>query len=64
MTASNDPTTTTPVSPLSVDELQRINAYWRACTYLAAGMIYLLYNPLLKEPLKPEHCQTALKTFQ
>ena len=32
-----------------------MNAYWRACNYLAAGMIYLCRNPLLREPLKPEH---------
>ncbi len=40
---------------LSNDELQKIDAYWRACTYLAAGMIYLRSNPLLREPLKAEH---------
>ena len=32
--------------PLSADELQKIDAYWRACNYLAAGMIYLRDNPL------------------
>ena len=31
--------------PLSADELQKIDAYWRACNYLAAGMIYLRDNP-------------------
>src|SRR5262245_518574 len=39
---------------LSSDELQKIDAYWRACTYLAAGMIYLRGNPLLREPLQAE----------
>jgi len=35
--------------------VQKLNEYWKACCYLAAGMIYLYDNPLLKEPLKPEH---------
>ena len=46
-----------PLNPL---ELQRIDAYWRACNYLALGMIYLQDNPLLKEPLKPEHIKNRL----
>ncbi|HEB77528.1 MAG TPA: phosphoketolase family protein, partial [Methylothermaceae bacterium] len=41
-------------------ELDLIHAYWRACNYLAAGMIYLRDNPLLKEPLKPEHVKQRL----
>jgi xylulose-5-phosphate/fructose-6-phosphate phosphoketolase len=45
---------------LNKGELARIDAYWRASTYLAAGMIYLLDNPLLKEPLKPEHIKNRL----
>jgi xylulose-5-phosphate/fructose-6-phosphate phosphoketolase len=45
---------------LSKDELQNIDAYWRACTYLAAGMIYLRSNPLLREPLKAEHIKQRL----
>jgi xylulose-5-phosphate/fructose-6-phosphate phosphoketolase len=45
---------------LSRDELAKINAYWRACNYLAAGMIYLRENPLLREPLKPAHIKTRL----
>ncbi len=53
-----------PVLPeparLSKNNLDQINAYWRACTYLAAGMIYLQDNPLLKEPLKPEHIKNRL----
>ena len=40
-------------NPLSQEELRQIDAYWRACNYLAVGMIYLRENPLLKEPLKP-----------
>src|SRR5271165_1791236 len=47
-------------SPLSPDELRKTDAYWRACRYLALGMIYLLDNPLLKEPLKPEHIKNRL----
>jgi xylulose-5-phosphate/fructose-6-phosphate phosphoketolase len=39
--------------PLGDDDLRKIDAYWRACNYLAVGMIYLRDNPLLKEPLKP-----------
>jgi xylulose-5-phosphate/fructose-6-phosphate phosphoketolase len=46
--------------PLSTDELRRTDAYWRACNYLAAGMIYLRDNPLLREPLKSEHVKQRL----
>ncbi len=46
--------------PLSADELQKIHAYWRACNYLAVGMIYLRDNPLLKEELKAEHIKYRL----
>ena len=42
-------------TPLSADELRNINTYWRACNYLSLGMIYLRENPLLNEPLRPEH---------
>src|SRR5499427_7610263 len=45
---------------LSREELRRMDAYWRACTYLAAGMIYLRENPLLRGPLKPEHVKQRL----
>src|SRR5271169_225471 len=47
-------------SPLSPEELRKTHAYWRACNYLALGMIYLQANPLLKEPLKPEHIKNRL----
>ena len=46
--------------PLSAEELRRTHAYWRACTYLMLGMIYLQDNPLLKETLKPEHIKNRL----
>ena len=42
-------------APLTAEELSKIDAYWRACKYLALGMIYLQENPLLRESLKPEH---------
>ena len=45
---------------LSADELRKIDAYWRACNYLCAGMIYLRDNPLLREPLRPEHFKNRL----
>ena len=47
-------------SPLSPRNCRNIDAYWRACKYLALGMIYLQDNPLLKEPLKPEHIKNRL----
>ncbi len=46
--------------PLSDEELEKTNAYWRACNYLSAGMIYLCDNPLLREPLKAEHIKQRL----
>ena len=46
--------------PLSEDELDRINAYWRAANYLSVGQIYLLDNPLLREPLEPEDVKPRL----
>ena len=45
---------------LGAEELQRMNAYWRACNYLSAGMLYLCNNPLLRKPLKPEHIKNRL----
>ena len=52
-----------PVSaqrPLSDDEVSRIHAYWRAANYLSVGQIYLMDNPLLRQPLKPEHVKPRL----
>jgi xylulose-5-phosphate/fructose-6-phosphate phosphoketolase len=46
--------------PLSDDELQHINAYWRAANYLSVGQIYLMDNPLLREPLTPEQVKSRL----
>lgn len=45
---------------LSAQELEQMNAYWRAANYLSVGQIYLLDNPLLKEPLKIEHIKPRL----
>lgn len=45
---------------LSKDELKKMDAYWRACNYLAIGQIYLLDNPLLKEPLTIAHVKPRL----
>src|SRR5882762_6396859 len=46
--------------PLAAEELQKIDAYWRAANYLSVGQIYLYDNPLLKEPLKIEHVKPRL----
>jgi xylulose-5-phosphate/fructose-6-phosphate phosphoketolase len=47
-------------STLSPVELKQIDAYWRACCYLAASMIYLQDNPLLRRPLRPAHVKNRL----
>ena len=47
-------------TPLAEDELRLIDAYWRAANYLSVGQIYLLDNPLLREPLQPEHIKLRL----
>ncbi|WP_100444140.1 phosphoketolase family protein [Glycomyces xiaoerkulensis] len=52
--------TTRASGPLSSEELARIDAYWRAANYLAVGQIYLLDNPLLRGPLRPEHIKPRL----
>lgn len=46
--------------PLSPEELFRIDAYWRAANYLSVGQIYLLDNPLLREPLERKHIKPRL----
>jgi xylulose-5-phosphate/fructose-6-phosphate phosphoketolase len=45
---------------LPEDELRKIDAYWRAANYLSVGQIYLYANPLLTEPLRPEHIKPRL----
>src|ERR671934_1357966 len=46
--------------PLSSEQLGRIDAWWRAANYLSIGQIYLMDNPLLREPLRPEHVKPRL----
>src|SRR4051795_6470658 len=46
--------------PLTDEELRKINGYWRAANYLSVGQIYLLDNPLLREPLQAEHVKPRL----
>jgi len=48
------------MGPLMPDELRRIDAYWRAANYLSVGQIYLLANPLLREPLLAEDVKPRL----
>ena len=45
---------------LTPDELRLIDAWWRAANYLTVGQIYLQDNPLLREPLRPEHIKPRL----
>ena len=45
--------------PLTPDVLRKLDAWWRASNYLAAGQLYLRDNPLLRSPLKPEHLKHA-----
>ena len=52
--------TSATMTPLSPDELHRIDAWWRAANYLSVGQIYLMANPLLREPLLPEHVKPRL----
>ncbi len=46
--------------PATADLLSRMDAYWRAANYLSVGQIYLLDNPLLREPLRPAHIKRRL----
>jgi xylulose-5-phosphate/fructose-6-phosphate phosphoketolase len=59
-TTATDTTGAMEGKPLSDGELRRIDAYWRAANYLSVGQIYLLDNPLLREPLRPEHIKPRL----
>ena len=49
-----------PAGPLTDEELHRLHAYWRAANYLSVGQIYLLDNPLLREPLAAKHVKPRL----
>ncbi len=58
--ASRESSQASPHRPLSKEELHLIDAWWSACNYLSVGMIYLRDDPLLREPLKPEHLKQRL----
>ncbi len=51
---------TVSAMPLTPDELRTVHAYWRAANYFSVGQIYLIDNPLLKEPLRVEHIKSRL----
>ena len=51
---------TTGTTPMSTAEVGLIDRYWRAANYLSVGQIYLLDNPLLREPLRQEHVKPRL----
>ena len=51
---------TSQAEVMTEQELLRLDAWWRAANYLAVGMIYLRANPLLREPLLPEHIKARL----
>jgi xylulose-5-phosphate/fructose-6-phosphate phosphoketolase len=53
-------TTAFGAEPVTDQELQRLDAYWRAANYLSVAQIYLLDNPLLREPLRAEHIKPRL----
>jgi phosphoketolase len=53
-------TATAPTAVLTADELRKMDAYWRAANYLSVGQIYLMDNPLLKEPLELKHIKPRL----
>ena len=57
---SKPKTTAVAAQPLDAEALRRIHAWWRACNYLAVGMIYLCDNPLLREPLTVHHVKHRL----
>jgi xylulose-5-phosphate/fructose-6-phosphate phosphoketolase len=58
--ASASVASATVAGPLSAQELEAIHAYWRAANYLSVGQIYLLENPLLREPLQVKHVKPRL----
>ena len=60
MARSDRTTSTVKGRPLGRTELARIDAWWRAANYLSVGQIYLMDNPLLREPLLPEHVKPRL----
>jgi xylulose-5-phosphate/fructose-6-phosphate phosphoketolase len=59
-TEANKDEPTDPSKPLDSEQLRLLHAWWRAANYLSVGQIYLLANPLLREPLKLEHVKPRL----
>jgi len=49
-----------PAGPLTAEALEKMHRYWQAANYLTVGQIYLRENPLLREPLKPQHIKPRL----
>jgi len=60
MASSTDSATAAASGPLGAEEIDSLDAYWRAANYLSVGQIYLLDNPLLREPLKLGHVKPRL----
>src|SRR5439155_17520546 len=58
--ADSDATVASPSGPMTPEELRVTDAWWRAANYLSVGQIYLLDNPLLREPLRVEHVKPRL----
>ena len=58
--ADSDATVASPSGPMTPEELRVTDAWWRAANYLSVGQIYLLDNPLLREPLRIEHVKPRL----
>jgi xylulose-5-phosphate/fructose-6-phosphate phosphoketolase len=56
----NQPTRRSPRGPLNPEQLRLTDAYWRAANYLSVGQIYLLDNPLLRQPLTRDHVKPRL----
>jgi xylulose-5-phosphate/fructose-6-phosphate phosphoketolase len=47
-------------APLAREQIELMDSYWRAANYLSVGQVYLLDNPLLREPLSPAHIKPRL----
>jgi xylulose-5-phosphate/fructose-6-phosphate phosphoketolase len=60
MTTAEQTTSATVSQPLSLEEAQLMHAWWRAANYLSVGQVYLLDNPLLREPLTKKHVKPRL----
>jgi len=58
--AAPTPQAPAPDGPLPPETLERVHRFWMAANYLTVGQIYLQENPLLEEPLRPEHVKQRL----